>query len=153
MVKYNIEKHAVAAPTKVLAQNYGAHIYNVQITDDLDQGAIIKRGAWLSLDTYAEAAASTMTGVIRQKATNGNWYVEITDNPDNELFVYSVPMIAEEYNNNFKKISNFYNAAGTVVRAYTLVVGDIVELSAEGFDGTPEAGKNVTVAGKKFVVA
>lgn len=152
MIKYAVETHTFAHPAKVLAQNYGAHIYNVQLSDDCDNGAIVRRGAWLALDLYGEAAASTMTGVIRQKATNGNWYVEITANPDHELFVYQTPVIAEEYSNSFKKISNFYNAAGDVVRAYDLVVGDIVEISAEGFTGTPEAGKEVTVASKKFAV-
>lgn len=153
MIKHAIETHTFANPAKVLAQNYGAHIYNIQLTADCDNGAIVKRGNWLSLDLYEETAASTMKGVIRQKATNGNWYVEITENPDHELFVYQVPMIAEEYSNAFKKISNFYNAAGDVVRAYDLVVGDIVELSELGFEGTPVAGKAVTVANKKFVVA
>ena len=40
--------------------------------------------------------------------------------------------------------STFYNANGDIVRAYPLFVGDVFELSAEGFDGTP--AKNATVS-------
>lgn len=155
MIRYSIESHAVAFPSKVLAHEGGAHIFNIQLQNECDNGNVVRKGDWLSLDLYEESdtVASTMTGVIRQQATNGNWYVEITANPDHELFVYQVPMIAEEYNNTFKKESNYFNEAGKVVRAYDLVVGDIVEVSALGFTGTPEAGKDVTVAAKKFVVA
>lgn len=152
-IKYNIEKHATAFPSKVLAHEGGAHIFNIELTAACDNGNIVRKGEWLSLDLYGEAAASTMKGIIRQQATNGNWYVEITENPDHELFVYQVPMIAEEWTNSFKKESNFYNEAGDVVRAYDLVAGDIVEVSALGFTGTPVADKEVTVASKKFVVA
>lgn len=145
--------HAIAYPSKVLAQNGGAHIYNVELGADCDNGAIVKRGDFIDLDLYAEEAATTMTGVIQKQAANGNWYVEITANDDHELFVYMPAFIAEEYTKSFKNEKRFYNAAGEVVRGYDLVVGDVVEVSAEGFTGTPEAGKDVTVANKKFVVA
>ena len=61
--------------------------------------------------------------------------------------------IEEDYTKSFKNEKRFYNAAGATVRGYELAVGDVFELSAEGFDGTPEAGKTVTVANKKLVVA
>ena len=155
MIRYSIEKHASAFPSKVLAHEGGAHIFNIQLQNDCDNGNIVRKGDWLSLDLYEEndTAASTMKGVIRQQATNGNWYVEITENPDHELFVYQVPMISEDWTNNFKKESNYFNEAGKVVRAYDLAAGDIVEVSKEGFTGEPAANANVTVAGKKFVVA
>lgn len=152
-IKYAIEKHGTAFPSKVLAHEGGAHIFNIELSADCDNGNVVKKGEWISLDLYAEDTASSMKGVIRQQATNGNWYIEITANPDHELFVYQVPIIAEEWTNTFKKESNFYNLAGDVVRAYDLAVGDIVEVSAEGFTGTPVAGAEVTVADKKFVVA
>jgi len=50
-------------------------------------------------------------------------------------------------------IANFYNKAGDVVKAYTLIVGDIFEVSAEAFTGTPVVNKAVSVASKKLVVA
>ena len=39
---------------------------------------------------------------------------------------------------------NFYNAKGDVVRAYELAKGDVIEVSAEGFDKTPVVKKTVS---------
>ena len=151
-IKYSIEKHAVAFPSKLLAQNGGKHIYNVELATDTDNGNLVARGAFIDLDTYEEAAVKTFEGVIQKKAANGNWYVEVV-NPGDALLVYMQAFIAEEWTNKFKKESNFYNAAGDIVRGYELAVGDVFEVSAEGFTGTPEAGKKVSVAAKKLVVA
>lgn len=151
-IKYSIEKHAVAFPSKLLAQNGGKHIYNIELATDTDNGNLVKRGSFIDLDLYEEEAAVTFEGVIQKQAANGNWYVEVV-NPGDSLFVYMQAFIAEEWTNKFKAESNFYNAAGDVVRGYELAVGDVFEVSAEGFTGTPEAGKTVSVAGKKLVVA
>ena len=151
-IKYSIEKHAVAFPSKLLAQNGGKHIYNIELATDTDNGNLVKRGSFIDLDLYEEEAATTFEGVIQKQAANGNWYVEVV-NPGDSLFVYMQAFIAEEWTNKFKAESNFYNAAGDVVRGYELAVGDVFEVSAEGFTGTPEAGKTVSVAGKKLVVA
>lgn len=152
MIKYEIAKHAVAFPSKLLAQTYGKHIYNIELATDTDNGNLVSKGDFKDLDLYEEAAVTTFEGVIRKQAANGNWYVEVTD-PGDALFVYMQTFIAEEWTNKFKKESNFYNAAGEVVRGYELAVGDVFEVSEEGFTGTPEAGKTVTVAAKKLVVA
>ena len=50
--------------------------------------------------------------------------------------------------NKFVKVFN----EGDIVRAYELYAGDIFELSAEGFDGTPTKGAAVTVADKKVKI-
>lgn len=151
-IKYSIEKHAVAFPSKLLAQNGGKHIYNIELATDTDNGNLVKRGSFIDLDLYEEDAATTFEGVIQKQAANGNWYVEVV-NPGDALFVYMQAFIAEEWTNKFKAESNFYNASGDVVRGYELAVGDVFEVSAEGFTGTPEAGKTVSVAAKKLVVA
>lgn len=151
-IRYNIEKHAVAFPSKLLAQNGGKHIYNIELATDTDNGNLVKRGAFIDLDLYEEDTAATFEGVIQKQASNGNWYVEVTD-PGDSLFVYMQAFIAEEWTNKFKAEANFYNAAGDTVRGYELAVGDVFEVSAEGFTGTPEAGKTVSVADKKLVVA
>ena len=151
-IKYSIEKHAVAWPSKLLAQNGGKHIYNIKLATDTDNGNLVARGSFIDLDTYEEAAASTFEGIIQKKAANGNWYVEVV-NPGDSLFVYMQAFIAEDWTNKWKKESNFYNAADEIVRGYELAVGDVFEISEEGFTGTPEAGKTVSVAGKKLVVA
>ena len=151
-IKYNIEKHAIAFPSKLLAQTYGAHILNVQLTNACDNGNLVGVGEFIDLDLYEEAAATTFEGKIQKQAANGNWYVEVV-NPGDAYFVYMQPFIAEEWTNKWKAESNFYNESGDVVRAYQLCKHDVFEVSAEGFTGTPEAGKTVSVAGKKLVVA
>ena len=47
---------------------------------------------------------------------------------------------------------NVTNAAGEVVKAYTLTVGDIFEVSAEAFDGTPAKNAALTVVAKKLKI-
>ena len=151
-IRYNIEKHAVAFPSKLLAQNGGKHIYNIELATDTDNGNLVKRGAFIDLDLYEEAAATTFEGKIQKQAANGNWYVEVVD-PGDAYFVYMQPFIAEEWTNKFKAEKNFYNEAGDIVRAYQLCKHDVFEVSEKAFTGTPEAGSSVSVADKKLVVA
>ena len=148
-IKYAIESHAWGAPAKVLAAEGGKHIYNVLLSDDCDNTNFIARDEWLSLDLYSEKAATTFSGIVREQAANGNFYVEVV-NPGDALFVYNVPIIEEEWTNSFKKESNFYNAAGDVVRAYELAVGDVLEISDAGFTATPTVGATVSLSGKKL---
>lgn len=151
-IRYEIEKHAVAFPSKLLAQNGGKHIYNVVLSTDTDNGNLIARGEWDSLDLYKETVVTTFEGVVREQAANGNWYVEVTD-PGDALFVYQQPVIAEEWTNTFKKTSNFFNAAGDRVRSYELAVGDVFEVSAEGFSKVPTKGAKIqSVTNKKMVL-
>lgn len=148
-IKYTIESHAWGAPAKVLAAEGGKHIYNVLLSDACDNTNFIARDEWISLDLYSEKAATTFSGIVREKAANGNFYVEVV-NPGDALFVYNVPIIEEDFTNSFKKESNFYNEAGDVVRAYELAVGDVLEISAAGFVGTPTVGATVSLSGKKL---
>lgn len=151
-IAYSIEKHAIGFPTKVLAAEGGKHIYNVKLTNNCDNGNFIARNAWLGLDLYSEKAATKVEGTVRELAANGNYYVEITD-PGDALFVCNVAINAEDWTNNWKKESNFFNAAGDVVRGYELAVGDVVEISAEGFAGTFAVGDAVELSGKKLAKA
>ena len=155
MIRYEIEKHAVVGASKLLATNYGGHIYNVTLSSDADNGNIIKRGAWLSFDNYAEDTATKFNGIIRGKAANGNWYVEVLEDMGfDALLVYNVPVIEEDYNNKFKAESNYFVGKGEVARAHQLYKGDIFEVSAAAFEGDPETNKTITtIVGKKMVVA
>lgn len=153
--KPNMTKHAIAFPSKVLAGSMGAHIYNITLTTAADNGNVIGRGAWNSFDNYAEAAAPNgITGKIVDKAANGHWYVEITAVPAGAeaLVVYNSPIIPYESPRELADLSNFWNDANEVVKAYVCTVGDIWEVSDEGFSGTPAKNKTLTVASKKWVV-
>ena len=151
-IKYAIEEHAIAFPSKLVAQNGGEHIYNIELATDTDNGNLVAKGEFIDLDLYAEAAVTEFEGVIQKQAANGNWYVEVK-NPGDALFVYMQAFIAEEWTNKFKAEKNFYNAKGEVVRGYALHAGDVFEVSALGFTGAPVAGATVSVANKKLVVA
>ena len=146
MIQMTIAKHAVAFPSKVLASNGGKHIYNIQLAEAsgkyVDNGWFVGKGDFIELDLYKEAAPTSFAGKVVGVAANGNFYVEVKS-AENALFVYQVPMIEETYNNTFKKESNYTNAPKQVVRTYELAVGDILEISAEGFDGVVAVNDNV----------
>ena len=146
MIQVSIAKHAVAFPSKVLASKGGKHIYNIQLAEAsdkfVDNGWFVGKGDFVELDLYKAKAPTTFEGKVVAVAANGNYYVEVV-NPGDALFVYNVPMIEETYNNNFKKESNYTNAPKQVVRTYELAVGDIVEISVDGFDGAVAVNDNV----------
>lgn len=148
MIQYT--KHAVCGSSKLKATTAG-HIYNIKIEQDLDNGSVVAKGDYVAPEYYKAKDSTGFAGVILDKAANGNWYVEVTD-PGDALLLLQVPMIYEEYTTRMKHESNFYNASGDIVRAYELYAGDIFELSAEGFNGTPEKGKSVTVENKTVKV-
>lgn len=149
---YEIAKHATANPSNVLAGEYGAHMFSVQLESDTDNGNLIAVGEWLSLDLFAEAEATSFTGKIVERMGNGNWLVLVED-PGDAVLVYQVPVAAEEWTNTFKKESNMYNKAGDVVRCYELKKWDRFEVSAEGFEGEPAVGAAITgVSNKKMVI-
>ena len=145
-------KHAVAESTKLKATQIG-NIWNIKATNDIDNGCIVKRGDYVAPEYYAEAAATEFTGKIIEKAANGKFRVEVTAVGELEGLVLSVPLIYEEYTTRMQEESNFYNAKGDLLRVYQLYVGDVFTLSAEGFDGTPEVGKTVSVVSKKVKVS
>ena len=145
-------KHAVAESTNLKATIVG-NIWNIKATDNIDNGCIVKRGDYVAPEFYAEAAATEFTGKIIEKAANGNFRVEVTAVGELEGLVLSVPLIYEEYTTRMQEESNFYNAKGDLLRVYQLYVGDVFTLSAEGFDGTPEVGKTVSVVSKKVKVS
>jgi hypothetical protein len=150
-IKYTIEQHHVCFPTKVLSDKVG-RVLNMVIKTDTDNGTVCGKGKYVSFDQYEVANAPTdFEGEILEQAADGNWYVEVKKINPNEpaILIYEVPEIAENYNSEFTKTSNFYNAATSdrtkTVRGLVLNVTDIYELSADAFDGTPEDGKKVTI--------
>lgn len=150
MIDVRTNKHIVAFPTKVAAASGSPHQYNVKLDADRDNGTLLVRSAaWDSFDCYAENTSATITfaGLIQNQAANGNWYIEVTA-ATTALFVYNSP-VSEYGEKIFQDEDLFYNKAGDVVRAYALSVGDIIEVSALAFNGTPAKNTAVTyVAGK-----
>lgn len=150
-IKYAIEQHHVCFPTKVLSEKLGRTL-NMVIKTDTDNGTVCGKGKYVSFDQYETANAPTeFEGEILEQAADGNWYVEVKKINPNEpaILIREVPVIAESYNSEFTKESNFYNHATATdtksVLGYVLGVTDVYELSEDAFDGVPEAGKKVTI--------
>lgn len=104
-IKYAIEKHAIAFPSKLVAQQGGEHIYNIELKNDTDNGQLVAKGKFLDLDLYEEGTVTEFEGKIQKQAANGNWYVEVVE-PGDALFVYMQAFIAEDWTNTWKKESN-----------------------------------------------
>ena len=144
-------KHACAGSTFLQATYGGAHIFNILIEEDLDNGSVVAKGDYVKPEVYKAKDSTGFAGKIVDVASNGNFYVEVED-PGDAVLLLQVPMIYEEYTTAMQHESNFYNANGDIVRGYELHKGDIFELSKEGFEGTPQKGKNVTINAKKVKV-
>ena len=150
-ISYKIAQHHVCFPTKVLSDKVG-RVLNMVIKTDTDNGTVCGKGKYVSFDQYEVANAPTgFEGEIIEQAADENWYVEVkkVDINDPAILIYEVPEIAENYNSEFTKTSNFYNAASATrtktVRGLVLTTTDVYELSEDAFDGTPEVGKKVTI--------
>ena len=156
---YEISKHHVAFPTKVLSERVG-RVLNMVISEDTDNGTVCGKGAYVSFDQYKVAEVpSAFEGEILEKAADGNWYVEVKKIDPNApaILIYEAPIIAENYNSKFTSVANFFNEASPertkTVRGFVLGVTDVYELSEDAFEGIPVAGKKVTINGQKHVVA
>lgn len=153
-IKMALTTFPVAFPTKLRATQCG-HIYSLQHEDDLWNGAVVAKGDYASLDLYKAADATKMDAKIVDIAANGNYYVEIQSDlkATDALLVYNAPVIEEEWTKAIQAESNYYIPSTEEARAYSLVEGDIIELSADAFSGTPKVGSTITsIVDKKWVV-
>lgn len=152
-INFKTDGHATGLPSNVLAQDYGAHIFNIKLSTDTDNGNLVAAGDWDSLDVFKEAEVTTFEGKIVQKMTDGNYLVLVT-NPGDALFVYQKPLTPYETPKSLTNESAFYNVAGDTVRAYELRKWDRIEVSAGGFSGTPSVGATISgVSSKKMKIA
>lgn len=143
-IAYTIAKHAWVYPSNMLASKGGKHIYNIVLTQNMDNGTIVARKDYKELDLYDHKASTGVAAVVREQANNGNYIVEITT-PGDGIMLYLEPVIAEEYSREFMDEANYFNETGDVVKGYELAIGDRIEVSLEGFDDEPEVGDALTV--------
>ena len=149
--------HGVFFPSKLLASMGGAHQYNITLTANHDNGTLVKRGAWSGFDSYTEdtiASTNDFAGVIRQVNPDDAtlFYCEATADSADLLFVYNTPK-SEYAEKELQDLSLFYNKTGETVRGFSIRKGDIFMINTTLFNGTPVAGKTLTYASGKFVVA
>lgn len=144
--------HNEAFPSKLLAASGGGHIYDIQLTADHDNGVLVGRGNYIKLGTYQETTApNTFTGIIREQAANGNWYVEVTAATE-ALWILMPEISPYEAIPETVNPKAWVNKAGDTVKGYELHKGDIFEMSVEGFNGTPAVNTPVTFANGKYVI-
>lgn len=118
--------HCVAETSNLRCVHYAERIWDAVATEDIDNG------------TFGYLENPTDGGVIHSfaKGTKAGSFVVMAHNP--------------EWTEDTSRMTNqrkdkFYIAEGVPFRAYTLHKGDEFALSAEGFIGTPEVGKFVTI--------
>jgi len=145
-------KHTVATSTELEATRGGAHIYDIVISQDMDNGTIVGKGAYDGNMHYAMASSTAFTGKIIRKEANGIYQVQVLT-ATNAILLLQPPVIPEGYNKLTNSEYLFYNASGDIVRGYELMPGDVFGITAEGFTGTPAVGKNVSVSSYKLAVA
>ena len=144
-IKYSVDKHTVCKLGGLLAQKYGEYNVSLKITEDTDNGRIVKVGKMDSLDLYTTEAATTMGAYIFDQAADGTWLVVVTSVPDDlTALIYQKPLINEESPRKLTSIANFYNdPEDGAVRGYILHALDRFYLSDDGFSGTPKKGATI----------
>ena len=147
--------HMSTFPSKILSMmGNGGHVYNLVMGADSDNGSLAGRGSYVSFDQYDQAAAPNgFAGVVLEQAASGRWYVEVTAVPASAelLYVYNAP-VSEYAEKDFQDESLFYNKAGEVAQGATLHIGDVFEISENGFNQTPTAGDTVTYVGGVYTI-
>lgn len=158
-MKIDISKnfHMASFPVNVASVNGNyAHVYNIVVADEfLDNGTLSGRGDYVSFDQYEQAALPNgFEGRINEPmpAHPGYWIVEVTALPDDEVLYLYNSAVSEYTERELKDERLFVNEEGDVIQGARLLIGDRIEVSTEGFNGTPANGKAVTFANGKYVV-
>lgn len=155
-IKYEVAKHTVCDIGNLIAENYGEHIVSLNITEDTDNGRIVKVGKMTTLDNYEVEEATKIDAYISMQNANGTWLVVVTSVPDDlTALIYQKPVINEESPRTLTQLSNFYNdPADGAVRGYILHALDRFSLSDVGFEGTPVVGATISsISDGKLVIA
>lgn len=155
MIDIRKGSHVSSFPSKVASMmgKYG-HVYNIILDANADNGKLVGRGAYVSFDQYEEDTLPTgWTGKVLEKGADGRWLVETTVLPSTGevLYIYNDP-VSEYGERDFQDESLFYNKAGEVAQGATLIVGDVVAVSENGFNQTPTAGDSVTFVNGVYTI-
>lgn len=163
-IQYSVTAHTRAEIGNVISQDYGEHIVSLDIsgeTNGIDNGRFVHvtgmKVGTLDLWQYEAASNQMNATIIMQHPVSKLWLVHIDSVTDDKLaFIYQKPLIAEESPRALTPEKNFYNdPADGPVRGYIMHALDRVWISADGFSGTPVAGKKITTItnGKPVVPA
>lgn len=155
-ISYKVDKHTYMNPGNLIAENYGEHMVSLKIEEPTDNATIVKVGKMIALDLWEIEEATTIDAYIALKGVDGTYLVVINSTTDDKTAViYQKPLINEESPKTLTDLKNFYNdPEDGPVRGYILHTFDRFWVDADGFVGTPDVGKNITVvADGKLVVS
>lgn len=127
------ERHGVVEVSTLLATNGGRHINNFVADVEIDNGSVVKMGAFVAPDYYkAEVPAVT----------------------DEVFLIVTEPKIYSEYTKKMQEESNFFNGVGELMQGDDIDRHDRYALSVEAFaaDAAPAVGQYVGVDGKGFKI-
>lgn len=144
-------KHAVAFPSRIAASAGSPHIYDIHLAKKHDNGDLVTRGTYIKLGTYEEGDAPTFEGIIREASNAGKHYIEVTADTE-ALFVY-MPEISPYTEQKLRDARLFFNEAGDTVKAYSLIKGDMFEVTDDKFSGDVKEGAKVSYTDGKYTVA
>ena len=119
-------------------------MFNLLADKNYDNGVIVAKNAYQYDDVYSVKDSTDFAGTIIDVAKNGNFIVHV-DDPGDGLLVLTPPFSYVTEPSRFAAEDQFYNATGSIMRAYELVKDDEFAASAECFDTTPSKGQTVTV--------
>ena len=112
--------HVVAESSRLKATTTG-HIYDLEMIEDTDNGAIVGVGAHVEGQVFK----------AKTYAAGDTPYLVLT------------PPLAYNGKKAWSDEKYFYNAKGEIARAYELHKDDIFTVSADAFTGSPAVGKYV----------
>lgn len=114
----NKDVRHVVCESSYLSATYGTgRIVNLTIDQDIDNGKLLNKGAFLKPEVYQ--------GGIPEKG-------------DEVYLVLNVPLIYENYTTDMQAEHYFYNAANTNLRSYPLFATDIFTVSQDGIKAIDE---------------
>ena len=114
------EAHVVAESSRLKATVSG-HIYDLKMTEDMDNGTIVAVGKFVEEQVFEAKAYAA------------------GDAP----YLLLTPPLAYNGRKAWSDEKYFYNAKGEIARAYELHKDDIFTVSADAFVGDPAVGKFV----------
>lgn len=153
--------HVIARTDAMIGTKEGSYLENVKVVNgtktaiDADNGLIVQLGDLVvepgAREVYLATAATTTEAIGKVLAIETAGLVKyycVQFYDDIELAVVATPeVMVEEHLDN---LSDFYNEAGSIARAYRIHKFDQFSVSEAGISGTLEVGDEVKAAAGKF---
>lgn len=141
-----MKNYPVIRTDKMFGTDNRTGLYSIKYMGTGTTPTAIENGSVVKLGTLVEKTVDTTTTVSREiyKATN-----VAANTPLSEVVIVAASEV--EYDERLRDLDDYITPADVPARAYTLTVGCMFGLTAEGFTATPAKGNIVELAaGKKL---